>query len=352
MIVKNEASIIKKCLASVKEIIDYWVIVDTGSNDGTQDLILDMMKDIPGELHEYPWVDFSHNRNQALFLAKGKADYHLFIDADETLKFFEPLKKGQLEKDCYFVTVRESGDIEYHRELLVRSALNWQWKGSVHEAISCPEAKTYAVLKNVINLSVTEEGNRYRDPDKYMKDAKALEKDFQIDPKNPRTVFYLAMSYKNGGAEALALKYFAMRAKMGDIEEEVFYSLLNVAILEQNLGVHVEQFLASYAKAYLYRPTRAEPLFWMANYYNQSGSPLMAYLLSKEGLSIPFPKDLLFVQKSIYDTELLLLLADSSYSIGKYKETLQCYEKLLKNSSVSNKIKERIEQNYKTIKNK
>ena len=38
MIVKNEQPVIRRCLASVKEMIDYWVIVDTGSTDGTQDL--------------------------------------------------------------------------------------------------------------------------------------------------------------------------------------------------------------------------------------------------------------------------------------------------------------------------
>ena len=39
MIVKNEAHVIARCLASVRPIIDYWVIVDTGSTDGTQDAI-------------------------------------------------------------------------------------------------------------------------------------------------------------------------------------------------------------------------------------------------------------------------------------------------------------------------
>src|ERR1700680_162948 len=73
MIVKNESKIIKRCLTSVLPIIDYWVIVDTGSTDGTQNIIKDFMKEkgIPGELHERPWVNFAHNRNQALELAKN-----------------------------------------------------------------------------------------------------------------------------------------------------------------------------------------------------------------------------------------------------------------------------------------
>ena len=36
MIVKNEAPVIGRCLASVLPFVDRWVIVDTGSTDGTQ----------------------------------------------------------------------------------------------------------------------------------------------------------------------------------------------------------------------------------------------------------------------------------------------------------------------------
>ena len=45
------------------------------------------MRGIPGELHERPWVDFGHNRQEALLLAKGKGDYLLFLDRDERLVF-------------------------------------------------------------------------------------------------------------------------------------------------------------------------------------------------------------------------------------------------------------------------
>src|SRR3972149_9108675 len=75
MIVKDEALVIERCLGSVKHLIDYWVIVDTGSKDGTQEIIKNYLKDIPGELYESPWVDFAHNRNEALDFANNKGDY-------------------------------------------------------------------------------------------------------------------------------------------------------------------------------------------------------------------------------------------------------------------------------------
>ena len=70
MIVKDEAPVIERCLRSVKPWIDHWVIVDTGSSDGTQAMIRKFMADLPGVLHERPWRDFAHNRNQAMALAR------------------------------------------------------------------------------------------------------------------------------------------------------------------------------------------------------------------------------------------------------------------------------------------
>ncbi|HEX3250433.1 MAG TPA: glycosyltransferase, partial [Pyrinomonadaceae bacterium] len=85
MIVRNEAAVIERCLNSVKGFIDHWVIVDTGSTDGTQQLIRQCMRNLPGELIERPWIDFAHNRSEALEFARGKSDYVFVIDADELL---------------------------------------------------------------------------------------------------------------------------------------------------------------------------------------------------------------------------------------------------------------------------
>ena len=44
MIVKNESKVIKRCLDSIMPLIDYWIIVDTGSDDGTQQIIKNYLK--------------------------------------------------------------------------------------------------------------------------------------------------------------------------------------------------------------------------------------------------------------------------------------------------------------------
>ncbi|CAN5517015.1 hypothetical protein BH11ACT8_BH11ACT8_30930 [soil metagenome] len=49
MIVKDEAHCIEECLASVLPLITRWVVVDTGSTDGTQDLVRSRLAAHPDE---------------------------------------------------------------------------------------------------------------------------------------------------------------------------------------------------------------------------------------------------------------------------------------------------------------
>ena len=81
MIVKDEAHIINRCLTSVLPLIDSWLIVDTGSTDGTQTVIREFLSELPGELVKRPWLNFAHNRTEALEFACSNADYLLIMDA-------------------------------------------------------------------------------------------------------------------------------------------------------------------------------------------------------------------------------------------------------------------------------
>lgn len=144
MIVKNEAHVIERCLESVIPLIDCWAISDTGSTDGTQDIIRNFFKSrgIPGELFERSWVNFSHNRNEAFELGRDlvidgeKADYLLFMDADDILTYTPNYVRPEVfDKGAYYVRIFYSGTT-YDRIQLVRSSLPWTWIGVVHESSS------------------------------------------------------------------------------------------------------------------------------------------------------------------------------------------------------------------------
>jgi len=93
MIVRNESHVIRETLDNLCSHInfDYWVIVDTGSTDDTMSIIAEYFnnKSIPGELHEFAWVNFGVNRSYALTRAYNKSEYLLFLM--QTIKFAETL---------------------------------------------------------------------------------------------------------------------------------------------------------------------------------------------------------------------------------------------------------------------
>lgn len=328
MIVKNENQVIRRCLASVIRLIDYWVIVDTGSTDGTQKTIRDYLQKIPGELHERPWVHFAHNRNEALSLARNRGDYLLLIDADEQLQYSPSFTMPNLTKDFYVSVVEADGGVRIHRELLVNNRLSWTWTGVVHEAIICPHAKSYEILRNVINRA-SQDGRRSGDLQKFLKDAEILRQALRDDPQNSRNMFYLAFSCDVGGQYGAALENYQNRALMGGSEEEVFYSLYRIAWLQEQLGKDADTIVDSYSKAFLARPSRAEPLFFLANFHIRKNRPLLAYFVSKFAQSIPMPEDHVLVDYPLYSYRLLEQYADCSFLVGRYDETLSACRKLL-----------------------
>lgn len=346
MIVKNESAVIEQCLASVKPLIDYWVIVDTGSTDGTQNLIRNFLKDVPGELHERPWVNFEHNRNEALELAKKKADYLLMIDADEILHYADNFSLPTLDKDCYYMVVRQLGAVDFQRATLIGTHVDWKWAGVLHEVLIGPEVMTSGILTGVMNVCNSHEvaSGRALDPKKYLKDAYVLEKALKKEPNNSRYVFYLAQSYYAAKDYKNALKYYKKRAEMpSKDEQETFFAIYNVGKL-QALEEDYEGALKSYFKAHEFRPRRVEPLFQAAVVYRKQGNILLGYLLSKYALSLPYPADSC-VEYMVYDYALLVEFANCALLSGRFQEGLDASMKLLANPQLPQDIKPRVISN-------
>src|SRR5690349_10675613 len=91
MIVKDEAAIIERALEAAAPHIGCYVICDTGSTDGTPDLIKRIFDayGVPGEIVHTTFVNFEQARNEALDAARAsdlEYDYLLFCDADMELR--------------------------------------------------------------------------------------------------------------------------------------------------------------------------------------------------------------------------------------------------------------------------
>lgn len=347
MIVKNESHVITRCLGSVKPLIDSWVIVDTGSTDGTQKIIKDFMKDIPGELFERPWVNFEHNREEALQLAKkskvARADYILFMDADDYLVRDANFKMPDMTHDYYLMVSRSSGS-EHYLPRLVKSSLDWHWHDVLHEYIQALDARTGVKMEGIENV-YTGEGARSKDPEKYKKDARILEEALKKHPNNARYMFYLGRSYQGAQEPEKALENYEKRVKMGGWPEEVFWSYLQIARLRDQLNQDPKKVEASYLQAFKYRPTRIEPLYNLVNKYRQEDNYQKGYDLAKIALDIQRPGDTLFLEQWVYDYGMLFEYSICAYWIGRYEESLKACDRLLAMKNLPDDFKHYVVQN-------
>lgn len=345
MIVKNESKVIKRCIDSVKDYINYWVIVDTGSTDGTQEIIKNVMGEynIPGELHERPWVDFGHNRSESLQYSKGKADYRLVIDADDVLVVEgDENPFANLTKDCYKIKIRLNS-LAYYRTQVVRGDQDWKYVGVLHEYISGPTGVTLEeeFLERVeMHASVSGHNRDIKGKEKYHNDALTFERAIITTPKEDlpidlerRYVFYLGQSYRDAGMMDRSIEAYQRRADLGGWAEEVYISKYWIARQKQSMGKPDSEVIDAYLQAWEYRPNRLEALYHLIKFLGFKKRYALAFALSSIGMKTGPCSDILFVEDDIWKWRMPDEYSVLAYYNGNAQEAYKTTE-LIINSPV------------------
>ena len=133
IIVKNEESNIERCLNSVKNIADFWVLVDTGStSEVTADLAMRVMSGIPGKIiYLNEFKDYSYARNIALD-ESSKNTWILSIDADEEFRGELPFLDDSASR--YKVKISD-GYQDFWNYILFNKKFGSNWVGPIHEIV-------------------------------------------------------------------------------------------------------------------------------------------------------------------------------------------------------------------------
>lgn len=134
MIVKDEEDVIARSINCALTVADEVIVVDTGSSDGSKKIAADL----GAKVYDFEWCDdFSAARNYSFSLASG--DYIMWLDADDIIEE----QSAQLIKELvsaggFDVAMLKyvSGNLTYYRERILRRAMDFVWKGAVHEVIA------------------------------------------------------------------------------------------------------------------------------------------------------------------------------------------------------------------------
>jgi glycosyltransferase involved in cell wall biosynthesis len=347
LIVRNEAHIIHELFDAVAPYISSWVIVDTGSDDGTQETIRSHMAGlgIPGELYERPWLDFGRNRSEAMALAQGHGDYIWVMDADDTVVGAPDF--GRLSADVYAMRIRDNFTCcTYWRRQLFRDGIPWHYRGVVHEYAHCDNPFVEERLEGKYHIESRRLGGRNLDPLKFERDRDVLLAELERNPEDERSAFYLAQTYFNLGDFASAIEWFKRRIEMGGWDEETYYAMYQMA---EAMG-HVDAPWANVQEAYLgaweFRPIRAEPLHAIASRYRTDQRYQLGHLFAKRAASIPLPEgDILFVAADVYDWRAVDEQAVCASWIGEYIESFNLCRRLLARPDIPDDDRKRIAGN-------
>jgi glycosyltransferase involved in cell wall biosynthesis len=337
MIVKDEEDVIERCLSSVAPFISYWIIVDTGSTDNTKQRIQEIMDgfEIPGEIHERPWVDFGTNRTESLKLAKGKCDYRWIIDADDYIELKDgknPFTILDPSVDCYKF-MYSLGNLQYYRAQMIKSNQDWVYEGVLHEYLAFKEGEGVfaegTMGECIIKAAISPHKRAASLKEKYSNDAKVLEKALLNEPDNKRYIFYLAQSYRDAEDFEKAIENYKKRANMGGWQEEVYYSLYMIARISEKNGKHYSELADLYGRAWEYRPFRLEACFHAMRHLRASGRNYMAFVYGLSAYQNPGCKDILFIEPEIWQWRFLDEFSITCFYAGYPQKSVELCNKIL-----------------------
>jgi tetratricopeptide (TPR) repeat protein len=348
--------VILQCLESVRPIVDYVLIEDdAGSTDGTAAVVQEWLDRVgmPGKVSAVPWRDFGYNRSHALASLRERKDidYALMIDADDLLVpepgFDAAAFKRGLSKDMYSIAIRQ-GATRYQRGQLCSNHREFKYRGVGHEFLQEPPGEISFGTVTGFYIESRREGARHHDPNKYRKDAQVFEQALGTEEDaflRSRYTYYLAQSYRDAGDREKALENYLKRAELGYWTEEIFESLYAAAGLMQAMGRPFDDVLAMYLRAADAVPSRAEALHGASRLCREHKKFADGFAYARRGLDIPLPTNGLFVQTWIYDYALLDELAVNAYWSGRYQDSLDACERLLREGKMPADMHDRVKKN-------
>jgi glycosyltransferase involved in cell wall biosynthesis len=302
MIVKDEEADIQRCLDSVAPYIDYWVISDTGSSDNTMQKIQEIMDGhgVPGELHEHKWEDFSTNRNHVIKLARSKADYLWFMDADDDFVSYvkDPFAALDDETDMWLIRYELEDGTKFSRQCLFHSKKPIVYHCVFHEFLAFEDVSTIGtetrgMIGECMIYARSSPLKRASDKKtKYRSDARIIKKAMK-DPSTPKAFipryqYYLAMSYQEAGDFEKSIVEYKKRLLFNEMKNdgEIYLSLKAIADIKKHLHKTRRKYkdfdiIDSYLAVWERFPTRIEPIVQLMDFLFHKRRFLLALMVAE-----------------------------------------------------------------------
>jgi len=297
IMVKNAGPMFEQVLTENLSIIDRWTILDTGSTDGTQDVIRRVLKDKKGALYEEPFINFRESRNRCLDLAGKHCKYLLMLDDTYAmrgdLRDFLTTVRGDQFASSYSLLIR-SDDTEYYSNRVTMSERGLRYIYTIHEVIQDTNNKENVVIPKEA-ASIHDHRADYmekRTMDRKRYDLQLLHDMLKEDPTNPRHYYYLAQTYNLLEEYEQAAYWFKRRATsaLKGHDQEAVDSWFELArTYNFKLNRPWEECKHAYEEAYKMDPSRPEALYFIGIHYYLEGDRATAFKYFKDAFALGYP---------------------------------------------------------------
>ena len=348
MMVKNETKRLHVTLNSIKGFANSLVLFDTGSTDNTLDIARKFCEEnkIPLRLKQGEFIDFSTSRNVSLDFADtfDDIDYLLLMDCNDELKSAGILRKVAEEFknkpttaflicQVWLSNVKDS----YYNIRLIKPRCKWRYYQPVHEYIKTEgEFENEPVVKLQPDIILYQDRNQDDDKSskRFIRDKELLLKEYEKNPTEPRTIFYLAQTLSCLNEFEESFKFYELRTKLEGFHEEIFHAYLRSGDFSQKLGKDwYAETMPRYLKAFE-RETRVEPLVRLSEYYNKEKNFHLSYTFIRTACELPYPENcILFIDKLAYDYKRWHLMGICAYYVGKKEEGKKAVLQAIENGS-------------------
>jgi glycosyltransferase involved in cell wall biosynthesis len=207
LIVRDEERYLDGCLASIRNLVDEIVVVDTGSVDRSREIAAAH----GARLSSHVWRnDFAVARNQALDLARG--DWILYIDADERVRAYDrdALKQELVSPGICAATVRfhaKTGFTAYPEYRLFRRDPRIRFESAIHETIMPSLGRIVEAGEGYCGssqLTIDHLGYDGDQSHKHVRNLALLQKQVEADPDRHYLWWHLGTVYRDTGRLAEA----------------------------------------------------------------------------------------------------------------------------------------------------
>lgn len=323
IMVKDEEQVIRQtlqmyCAADpLGQYIGYYVY-DTGPDSWspTMEKAQELFKEyhVPYAIAQEPFVDFATSRNKGLRAAEKHfphATFMLMPDAEwyindvSSLIQFCQIHAHEEHITSYMMRII-STSLDFYTPRLIRAHKNICFEGVVHEVIKSNEKGTMMGPQGVHFEYPEQPAGLKKSQQRWYRDRDMLLKEYIRNPLDPRNTFYLAQTYDCLNEFENAYYYYVKRTQLTGFVEEDYMAHYRLGVLSermqlQNMNYDWTCALRHYLDAFMLRPNRAEPLVRIAAYYINRNMHNLAFLYAYMACQIPYPTDVLFLEKELYE---------------------------------------------------